>query len=129
MDERQNQNTSLLRRFVAVKKSFKEAITIAKHFSGFIKVVNVYEREKKKEAEATILEAEQNLAQEKVAHESLLVLGSNPAKVLVIMAKQGNFDLIAVGSRGLGRKVSMLLGSVSKQVVSNSYCNVLVVKK
>ena len=111
------------------KKALKEAITIATHFSGFIKVVNVYEREKKKEAEATILEAEQNLEKEKVAHESLLVLGSNPAKVLVIMAKQGNFDLIAVGSRGLGRKVSMLLGSVSKQVVSNSYCNVLVVKK
>ena len=111
------------------KKALKEAITIATHFSGFIKVVNVYEREKKKEAEATILEAEQNLEKEKVAHESLLVLGSNPAKVLVIMAKQGNFDLIAVGSRGLGRKVSMLLGSVSKQVVSNSYCNVFVVKK
>ena len=76
------------------KKALKEAITIAKHFSGFIKVVNVYEREKTKEAEATILEAEQNLAQEKVAHESLLVLGSNPAKVLVIMAKQGNFSRI-----------------------------------
>lgn len=111
------------------KKALKEAITIAMRFSGFIKVVDVYERGKKKEAEATILEAEQNLEKEKVAHESLLVLGSNPAKVLVIMAKQGNFDLIAVGSRGLGRKVSMLLGSVSKQVVSNAYCNVLVVKK
>ena len=111
------------------KKALKEAITIAKHFSGFIKVVNVYERGKKKEAEAAILEAEQNLKQEKVAHESSLVLGSNPAKVLVIMAKQENFELIAVGSRGLGRKVSMLLGSVSKQVVSNAHCNVLVVKK
>ena len=111
------------------KKALKEAITIAKHFSGFIKVVNVYERGKKKEAEAAILVAEQNLKQEQVAHESSFVLGSNPAKVLVIMAKQENFELIAVGSRGLGRKVSMLLGSVSKQVVSDAYCNVLVVKK
>jgi nucleotide-binding universal stress UspA family protein len=111
------------------KKALKEAITIAKHFSGFIKVVNIYERGKKKEAEAAILVAEQNLKQEQVAHESSVVLGSNPAKVLVIMAKQENFELIAVGSRGLGRKVSMLLGSVSKQVVSNAYCNVLVVKK
>ena|SRR5665647_1954377 len=111
------------------KKALKEAITIATHFPGFIKVVNVYEKEKKKEAEAAISEAEQTLEKEKVAHESLLVLGSNPAKALVIMAKQENFDLIAVGSRGVGRKVSMLLGSVSKQVVSNAYCNVLVVKK
>jgi nucleotide-binding universal stress UspA family protein len=111
------------------KKALKEAITIASQFSGFIKVVNVYEKEKKKEAEVALSEAEQNLEREKVPHESLLVLGSNPAKVLVTIAKQENFDLIAVGSRGLGRNVSMLLGSVSKKVVSNAYCNVLVVKK
>lgn len=111
------------------KKALKEAITIAKHFSGFIKVVNVYEKGKKKEAEVAILEVEQSLEQEKVAHDTLLVLGSNPAETLVIMAKQENFELIIVGSRGLGRKVSILLGSVSKQVVSNAYCNVLVIKK
>jgi nucleotide-binding universal stress UspA family protein len=111
------------------KKALIEAITIAKHFSGFIKVVNVCEKGKKKEAEAAILEAEQSLEQEKVAHDSLLALGSNPAETLVIMAKQENFELIVVGSRGLGRKVSILLGSVSKQVVSNAYCNVLIVKK
>jgi nucleotide-binding universal stress UspA family protein len=111
------------------KKALKEAITIAKHFSGFIKVVNVYEKGKKKEAEVAILEVEQKLEQEKVAHDTLLVLGSNPAETLVIMAKQENFELIIVGSRGLGRKVSILLGSVSKQVVSNAYCNVLVIKK
>jgi nucleotide-binding universal stress UspA family protein len=114
---------------VQSKKALKEAITIAKNFSGFIKVVNVYEKGKKKEAEAAILVAEQDLEQEKVAHDSLLALGSNPAKTLVIMAKQGNFDLIVVGCRGLGRKVSILLGSVSKQVVNNAYCNVLVIKK
>jgi len=111
------------------KKALKEAITIAKHFSGFVKVVNVYEKGKKKEAEVAILEAEQKLEQEKVTHDTLLVLGSNPAETLVIMAKQENFELIVVGSRGLGRKVAILLGSVSKQVVSNAYCNVLVIKK
>ncbi len=111
------------------KKALKEAITIAKHFSGFIKVVTVYEKGKKKEAEVAILEVEQRLEQEKVAHDTLVALGSNPADTLVIMAKQENFELIVVGSRGLGHKVSILLGSVSKQVVSNAYCNVLVIKK
>ena len=114
---------------VQSKKALKEAITIAQHFSGFIKVVNVYEKSKKKEAEAAILEAEQSLEQEKVAHDSLLALGANPAETLVTMAKQENFELIALGCRGLGRKVSILMGSVSKQVVSNAYCNVLVIKK
>jgi nucleotide-binding universal stress UspA family protein len=111
------------------KKALDEAITIAKCFSGFIKVVNVYEKGKQEVAEATIVSVERSLQKEGVGHECVSVLGSNPAKVLVIMAKQENFGLIVVGSRGLGGRTSMLLGSVSKQVVSNTYGNVLVVKK
>ena len=110
------------------RKALTEAITIAEHFSGFIKVVNVYEKGKEKEAETAIIEAKQNLEKEDVAYDVSLILGSNPAKALAIIAKQENFGLIVIGSRGLGSKVSFLLGSVSRQVVSNAYCNVLVVK-
>jgi nucleotide-binding universal stress UspA family protein len=110
------------------RKALTEAITIAKHFSGFIKVVNVYEKGKEKEAETAIIEAKQNLEKEAVAYGVSLILGSNPAKALEIIAKQENFRLIVIGSRGLGSKVSFLLGSVSRQVVGNAYCNVLVVK-
>jgi nucleotide-binding universal stress UspA family protein len=110
------------------KKALIEAITIAKHFSGFIKVVDVYKKGKEKEAETAIIEAKQNLEKEDVAYDVSLVLGSNPAKALEIIAKQENSELIVIGSRGLGSKVSFLLGSVSRQVVSNAYCNVLVVK-
>ena len=111
------------------RKGLEVAITIAKCFSGFIRVVNVYEKSKLKEAEATIMIAEQNLQKEDVRHECISVLGSNVGKVLVSMVKQENFALIIVGSRGLGGGLSMLLGSVSKEVVSNAFCNVLVVKK
>ena len=111
------------------KKALKEAIVIAKHFSGFIKVVNVYEKGKEKETETTIIEAKQILEKEDVAYGVSLILGSNPAKALAIIAKQENFGLIVIGNRGLGSNLSFLLGSVSKQVVANAYCNVLVVKK
>ena len=110
------------------KKALTEAISIAKHFSGFIKVVNVYEKGKKKEAEMTITEAKQNLEKADVPYAVSLVLNSNPAKALGAIAKQENFGLIVIGNRGLGSKLSFLLGSVSKQVVANAYCNVLVVK-
>ena len=110
------------------KKALIEAITIAKHFSGFIKVINVYEKGKGKEAETIIIEAKQNLEKEDVSYDVSLVLSSNPAKALGIIAKQENFGLIVIGNRGLGSKLSFLLGSVSKQVVVNAYCNVLVVK-
>jgi nucleotide-binding universal stress UspA family protein len=113
---------------VQSRKALTEATAIAKHFSGFIKVVNVYEKGKEKEAETTINEAKQNLEKEDVAHDVSLVLGSNPAKALLIIAKQEDFALIAVGSRGLGNTLSMLLGSVSKQIITNAHCNVLVVK-
>jgi nucleotide-binding universal stress UspA family protein len=64
-----------------------------------------------------------------VEYELSAILGSNPARALKNTAKHENFDLIVVGSRGLGSKVSILLGSVSRQVAINADCNVLVVKK
>ena len=110
------------------RKALTEATSIAKHFSGFIKVVNVYAKGKEKEAEIAVNEAKQNLEKENVKYEVSLVLGSNPAKILGLIAKQENFELIVIGRRGLGSKMSFLLGSVSKQVVATAYCNVLVVK-
>jgi nucleotide-binding universal stress UspA family protein len=111
------------------KKALDEAITIAKNFSGFIKVVSVYGKGMEEKTETSVIEVKEALKREKIAYEVELVLGSNPAKILEITAKKENFDLIAIGSRGLGGTVSLLLGSVSRQVVSNAYCNVLVVKQ
>ena len=110
------------------KKALKEAITIAKHFSGFVKVVSVYGKGMEEKAETSLIEVKETLRKEQVTYEVELVLGSNPAKILEIAAKRENFHLIIIGSRGLGSTVSMLLGSVSRQVVSNAQCNVLVVK-
>jgi nucleotide-binding universal stress UspA family protein len=110
------------------KKAITEAITIAKCFSGFIKIVYVYEKGTKGKTETAIIEVKEKLRDAQVEHEISLVQGSNPAKTLLKTAKQEDFDLIAVGSRGLGNTLSILLGSVSKQVVTKAQCNVLVVK-
>jgi nucleotide-binding universal stress UspA family protein len=50
-----------------------------------------------------------------------------PAEKIVEIAERGNFDLIVMGSRGLGGRVSTL-GSVSSRVVDRSSCPVLIVK-
>src|SRR4030067_626823 len=102
------------------RKALTEATAIAKDFSVFIKVVNVYEKGKEKEAEKAVNEAKQDLEKEDVKHEVALVVGSNPAKALVQIAKQENFGLIVIGRRGLGSKMSFLLGGVSKQGVGNA---------
>jgi len=106
-----------------------EAINVAKKFSGFIKVITVYKQGMDKEAEKVLEEAEEYLKKEKIDHRSSSILGSNPSRALINVAKHENFDLIVVGSRGLGSAASFLLGSVSRKVVSKSHCDVLVVKK
>ena len=63
-----------------------------------------------------------------IEHGALSILGSNPARALENVAKHENFDLIVVRSRGLGSAASVLLGSVSKQVVVKAQCDFLVVE-
>ena len=106
-----------------------EAINVAKEFSGFVKVITVYKQGMEAEADKVLTEAEQYLRKEGIKHESASILGSNPSRALVYMAKHEQFDLIVVGSRGLGSAASLLLGSVSRQVVIKASCDVLVVKK
>jgi nucleotide-binding universal stress UspA family protein len=111
------------------KKALDAAIAIAKKFSGVIKVVNVYEKGMEETTQARLIEVKETLKREQINYTVEPVLGPDPAKILEKTAKSENFNLIVIGSRGLGNAVSFLLGSVSKQIVSNAYCNVLVVKQ
>ena len=110
------------------ERALLEATTLAKKFSGFVKVITVYGRGMEKKAKA-ILEHAKFYVENEVDYELSAILGSNPARALQNTAKHESFDLIVVGSRGLGSKASILLGSVSRQVAANTDCNVLVVKR
>jgi nucleotide-binding universal stress UspA family protein len=109
-------------------RALLEATTLAKKFSGSVKVITVYGRGMEKKAKA-ILEHAKFYVENEVDYELSAILGSNPARALQNTAKHERFDLIVVGSRGLGSKASILLGSVSRQVAANTDCNVLVVKR
>lgn len=113
---------------VQSKKALNEAITVAKCFSGFLKVINVYSKGMLEKAETSVIEVKETLKKEKIAYEVEVILGTNPAETLEKTAKTDSFELIVVGSRGLGDTMSFLLGSVSRHIVSNAHCNVLVVK-
>jgi len=111
------------------KRALVTAVTIAKCFSGSVKVITVYKRGMAEKAKEIMEEAKQYLEEKKVEYSTSAILGSNPARALRTIAEHENFDLIVVGSRGWGSTASILLGSVSRQVVANAECNVLVVKK
>ena len=57
------------------------------------------------------------------------LLHGRPATMIVEEAATFRADLIVVGSRGLGPLTSMLLGSVSAEVVDHAPCPVLVVRR
>jgi nucleotide-binding universal stress UspA family protein len=106
-----------------------EAISIAKKFSGHVKVITVYKQGKEDEASKIQMKAQQLLDEEQIDCELLSILGSNPSRALVETADQEKVNLIVVGSRGLGSAAAFIMGSVSKQVVTKANCDVLVVKK
>lgn len=56
------------------------------------------------------------------------LLWGRPGKTIVSEAEEGRFDLVVIGSRGLGGLAELVLGSVSHQVVNESKTPVLVVK-
>ena len=51
-----------------------------------------------------------------------------PVDKIIETAKEGNVDLIVMGSRGLGGITQLLLGSVSDRVADHAPCAVLIVK-
>jgi nucleotide-binding universal stress UspA family protein len=52
----------------------------------------------------------------------------HPADAIVEAAEQGGYDLVIVGSRGLGGVTRFLTGSVSSRVATHAPCSVLVVR-
>lgn len=54
--------------------------------------------------------------------------GGKPERTIVYEAEEGGFDLVVIGSRGLGGLARLVLGSVSQSVVNESRVPVLVVK-
>lgn len=64
---------------------------------------------------------------ESIPVKSIFAIGS-PGPAIVDAVKEGNFDLIVMGSRGLGPLKGLFLGSVSSYVVTRAGCSVLIVK-
>lgn len=56
------------------------------------------------------------------------VIWGNPAMEICREAKEGRYELIVMGSRGLGEIKGYLMGSVSNRVVRHASCPVLIVR-
>ncbi len=119
-------------------RALHEAIKLAKTTGGTITLLTVQQIRSKissapkqtgDDATKSIILAEgQKLVQaEGISAESLLLEG-NIIDRIVKTAKEGNFDLIVIGARGLNRLEEVLLGSISHGVVEKAPCPVIVTR-
>ena len=61
--------------------------------------------------------------------ETRLIEDEPPGEYICRIAKEENFDLVVLGSRGLHSKIKLaFLGTVSTKVAKNTLCDVLIVK-
>ena len=132
-------------------QALKMAVQIAKKFDGKIALIHVYSAvrlatmtpprisvmaptgvailvEGVREAGASVLaDGEERVKAEGVQVETLLREGHTVQEILKT-AREGEFNLIVMGSRGLSKIKEIFLGSVSDGVIRNASCPVLVVK-
>ena len=85
------------------------------------------EKEARQVGERILIEAKEKLASEGIIVDSSLTEG-NPVQEITRIAKEGTFDLIVMGIRGIGKLKELLVGSVSDGVIKQSSCPVLIVK-
>ena len=69
-----------------------------------------------------------SLAEEEGIDIQLEFVIGDPAIQIVKKAEEGNYQLIIIGSRGLGNLKGLMLGSVSQKVSQLSQCPVMIIK-
>lgn len=115
---------------VHAKKALDYAAQLALKYGGMVTVLNVAQGMIQREAAKTMGEriVSDAEAQVKGVKVDKRVEFGHPAKVILEIAKKGNYDVIAMGRRGLNPVSRFLLGSTSDRVARHAPCSVLVVR-
>jgi nucleotide-binding universal stress UspA family protein len=77
---------------------------------------------------AKVLDRCKQIADKNGVQIETVIAEGDAASSIVGYAHKESFDLIVIGSRGLGRFKEMVLGSVSNKVLHHAKCSVLIVK-
>lgn len=111
------------------ERALKQAIEIAERFSAFITIVNVYHAPEGQDVSQEILDKAKTILEDSgVKFKLVSVLSPNTPKVITDLAKDEKFDLVVVGSRGIGAVHAWLIGSVCNKICYDSPISVLIVK-
>ena len=91
--------------------------------------MDTYSKELKASHKKVLSEALKKAKEIKLAlNVSTKLVEGRPSDKIIETTKEGNFDIIVMGSRGLGDIRKSFLGSVSDRVADEAACPVLIVK-
>ena len=119
--------------------AFDKALGLAKLIDGSITVVNVIENikpvlggapmdEKAEEIEAKdLLDEYKKRGDESSVKVNEVIRKGEPAREIIKMSD--DFDLIIIGSFGIGKIASLVLGSTAEEVTHKACCPVMVIRK
>jgi len=81
-----------------------------------------------RQAEEAITKAKEFFQQNGMTPQATILTSSSVADEIIKLAKEEKFDLIVIGSRGVGASGRFFLGGTALKVVSHAPCSVLVSK-
>lgn len=81
----------------------------------------------KKELQLILSRCSEIAAKKGLAIKTNLVQG-NASSTILDLCEKGQYDVIVMGSRGLGKFKELVLGSVSSKVVHHSCCPVMIIR-
>lgn len=126
------------------KRALDEALSMAKGTGASITIIHVIDlpptvyvesqklldqlTAKFRQESARVLGDYKAVAEKRGAKAEAVVMEGDPAEEIVRYANDGNFGMIVMGSRGLGKLKEIVLGSTSRKVLHNAKCPVLIVK-
>jgi nucleotide-binding universal stress UspA family protein len=125
----------------SAKKAFEKSVFLAQKCNSKIDLVHVIACELGGDSATTLEQlddikskAMQMLVEYKVAAEKnkvpieITVNQGDPARIIIELARTRSYDLIIMGTRGIGTFRELLLGSVSQKVMHHANCPVMVVR-
>ena len=124
------------------KKALKQARILAEHMGSKVTIINIaadlpaYIRGKLVESfqeyaikyQNEVLENALKIFQDYSGEVNLVREKGNEGEAIIKEAEKGDYDLIIMGSRGMGAFFRAILGSTSNKVLNNVRTNVLIVK-
>lgn len=126
------------------KRALEQAVSVAGRNGTSITIVHVIDMpptvyvesqkllnqllEKYRQESAKVLDEYEEIAKKRGIEVKSAILEGDAAASIVDYADKHGFDMIVMGSRGLGKIKGAFLGSVSSKVLHHAKCSVLIVK-